>query len=133
MDLTINTSSVQIKLANANAAEKTQEIEKTILNENTESDEKTSVHTRSFDTVELSAEAVHYLNTGDSETTSEVSQNADTEASDSASAVTSSSDSDDDSTDALYTYTDDELADLLRNGTITQAEYNNEMAKRSSE
>ena len=37
-----------------------------------------------------------------------------------------------DDLDELYTYTDDELADLLRDGEITQTEYNTEMAKRTS-
>lgn len=131
MDLTINTAAAQIKLSNTNSAEKTQEVEKTDISEQTESAEQTTVQSRNFDTVDLSAQAVEYLNSTDSETASETSE---ADSTDTSSLLTSSSDDDSsDSVDALYTYTDDELADLLRDGAISQTEYNNEMSKRSAE
>lgn len=125
MDLTINTT--QISLSGAASDSKTQTVEKTSVQEISEvSAEQTtaqSVSSRNYDTVDLSEQAIEYLNSSEEDSTSDT-------ASVSAAAETAS---DSDSVDALYTYTDDELAELLREGAISQVEYNNEMAKRSGE
>ena len=77
------------------------------------------------DRVELSEKAQQYL-TGEStgqEQTSEaqlLSESADT--SDSSTEISSSE---------LYSYTDDQLSELLSKGEITQLQYNAEMAKRA--
>jgi len=72
---------------------------------------------RKYDTVELSDEATEYLSSEETaQSTSEVS-----------------ADSDQISASDLYSYTDDELDDLLAKGEITQLEYNTEMAKRSTD
>ena len=82
------------------------------------------LQTRKYDTVELSDQAQQYLaeESGTEEQTAEaqiLSQTTDTS-------------SDSVNTSELYSYTDDELSDLLANGEITQLQYNTEMAKRGS-
>ena len=86
--------------------------------------EETTVQTRKYDTVELSDQAQQYLadESGTEEKTAEaqiISQTTDTS-------------SDSVNTSELYSYTDDELSDLLAKGEITQLQYNTEMAKRGS-
>ena len=83
-----------------------------------------AVQTRKYDTVELSDQAQQYLadESGTEEQTAEaqiISQTTDTS-------------SDSVNTSELYSYTDDELSDLLAKGEITQLQYNTEMAKRGS-
>lgn len=82
------------------------------------------LQTRKYDTVELSDQAQQYLadESGTEEQTAEaqiLSQTTDTS-------------SDSVNTSELYSYTDDELSDLLTKGEITQLQYNTEMAKRGS-
>lgn len=86
--------------------------------------EETAVQTRKYDTIELSDQAQQYLadESGTEEQTAEaqiISQTTDTS-------------SDSVNTSELYSYTDDELSDLLAKGEITQLQYNTEMAKRGS-
>lgn len=83
-----------------------------------------AVQTRKYDTVELSDQAQQYLaeESGTEEQTAEariISQTTDTS-------------SDSVNTSEFYSYTDDELSDLLAKGEITQLQYNTEMAKRGS-
>lgn len=83
-----------------------------------------TIQTRKYDTVELSDQAQQYLadESGTEEQTAEaqiISQTTDTS-------------SDSVNTSELYSYTDDELSDLLAKGEITQLQYNTEMAKRGS-
>lgn len=83
-----------------------------------------TIQTRKYDTVELSDQAQQYLadESGTEEKTAEaqiISQTTDTS-------------SDSVNTSELYSYTDDELSDLLAKGEITQLQYNTEMAKRGS-
>lgn len=83
-----------------------------------------AVQTRKYDAVELSDQAQQYLaeESGTEEQTAEaqiISQTTDTS-------------SDSVNTSELYSYTDDELSDLLAKGEITQLQYNTEMAKRGS-
>lgn len=82
------------------------------------------LQTRKYDTVELSDQAQQYLAEGSDteEQTAEaqiLSQTTDTS-------------SDSVNTSELYSYTDNELSDLLTKGEITQLQYNTEMAKRGS-
>ncbi|MGN1120009.1 MAG: hypothetical protein ACI4Q4_06600 [Oscillospiraceae bacterium] len=116
MDITINTG-----VAAKAAAEKLNTVTEVDKSAEKPEIEKTEseVQTRRYDTVELSDEAQKYL-----------AEDANTE-SEQATAIAANNDSDEE-LDELYTYTDDELDDLLANGDITQLEYNTEMAKRSS-
>lgn len=82
-----------------------------------------TVQTRKYDTVELSDEAQQYLST---ENTTEEQQNTEV------SSMLSSS-TEEISSSELYSYTDDQLSELLSKGEITQLQYNTEMAKRSSD
>lgn len=110
MELTINTTAAQVKVTGNFPAEKAEKTEKAQAQDNTAADCAEQAHR--FDAVELSAEAEQYLE--NDEPAQSVEYSADTA----------------DSVEALYSYTDDELADLLRSGDITQTEYNTEMAKR---
>ena len=119
MDLTINTAAAQIRLSGVNSAEQTAKSEKA---ENTEDvqTETSAVQDRRFDSVELSAVAEQYLTEDTADDNAGVN-------------ILEEYTSDSmDSLDELYTYTDDELADLLRDGEITQTQYNTEMAKRTT-
>lgn len=128
MELTINTAAAQVKLSGLDASERTAKTEKT---ENTEAAEASAaetpaVQTRKFDTVELSTEAEQYL----TEDTS--ADNTGVNILEEYTSESTSDSTDSDSLDELYTYTDNELADLLRDGEITQTQYNTEMAKRTT-
>lgn len=112
MELTINTTAAQVKVTGMLPAEKAEKTEKVQAQDNAAADSAEQAHR--FDTVELSTEAEQYL---EEDSAQDVEY------------CTTTTDSSD-STDALYTYTDDELADLLRSGDITQTQYNTEMAKR---
>ena len=81
----------------------------------TETKAEETTRSRKFDTVDLSSDAKKYLS----------EENETTETAD----VTTEAETVDSS--QLYSYTDDELDDLLSNGDITRLEYNTEMAKRS--
>ena len=128
MELTINTAAAQVKLSGLDALERTAKTEKA---ENTEAAEAAAaetpaVQTRKFDTVELSTEAEQYL----TEDTS--ADNTGVNILEEYASESTSDSTDSDSLDELYTYTDDELADLLCDGEITQTQYNTEMAKRTT-
>ena len=128
MDLTINTTAAQVKVSGVGAAEHSAKAEKAASqDEAVIQADTTAVQTRKFDTVELSNEAEQYLT--EDTTTDDTGVNILEEYT-----SESSSDSSDssDSLDELYTYSDDELADLLRDGEITQTQYNTEMAKRTT-
>lgn len=118
MDMTINTNAAQVKLSGVKTSENTEKTESVKVSESVP--EETVSQARKFDTVELSSEAEEYL--AEDTTTDEESVNILEEYAEESS----------DDLDELYTYTDDELADLLRDGEITQTEYNTEMAKRTS-
>ena len=128
MDLTINTTAAQVKLSGVGAAEHSAKAEKAASqDEAVIQADTTAVQTRKFDTVELSNEAEQYLT--EDTTTDDTGVNILEEYT---SESTSDSSDSSDSLDELYTYTDDELADLLRDGEITQTQYNTEMAKRTT-
>ncbi len=128
MDLTINTTAAQVKLSGIDAAERSEKAEKAASqDEAVIQADTTAVQTRKFDTVELSADAEQYLT--EDTTTDDTGVNILEEYT---SESTSDSSDSSDSLDELYTYTDDELADLLRDGEITQTQYNTEMAKRTT-
>ncbi len=128
MDLTINTTAAQVKLSGVGAAEHSAKAEKAASqDEAVIQADTTAVQTRKFDTVELSNEAEQYLT--EDTTTDDTGVNILEEYT---SESTSDSSDSSDSPDELYTYTDDELADLLRDGEITQTQYNTEMAKRTT-
>ena len=131
MDLTINTAAAQIRLSGVNSAEQTAKSEKAENTEDVQA-ETSAVQDRRFDSVELSAVAEQYLTEDTSNDNAGVNilEEYTSDSTDS----TGDSDSTDstDSLDELYTYTDDELADLLRDGEITQTQYNTEMAKRTT-
>lgn len=118
MDMTINTNAAQVKLSGVKTSENTEKTESVKVSES--APEETVSQARKFDTVELSSEAEEYL--AEDTTTDDESVNILEEYAEESS----------DDLDELYTYTDDELADLLRDGEITQTEYNTEMAKRTS-
>lgn len=118
MDMTINTNAAQVKLSGVKTSENTEKTESVKVSESVP--EETVSQARKFDTVELSSEAEEYL--AEDTTTNDGSVNILEEYAEESS----------DDLDELYTYTDDELADLLRDGEITQTEYNTEMAKRTS-
>ena len=128
MDLTINTTAAQVKLSGVGAAEHSAKAENAASqDEAVIQADTTAVQTRKFDTVELSNEAEQYLT--EDTTTDDTGVNILEEYT---SESTSDSSDSSDSLDELYTYTDDELADLLRDGEITQTQYNTEMAKRTT-
>lgn len=87
----------------------------------TETKAEETTRSRKFDTVGLSSDAKKYLSEENETTETVTTETAD---------VTTEAETVDSS--QLYSYTDDELDDLLSNGDITQLEYNIEMAKRSS-
>ncbi len=101
--------------------------------------EQTEQTAKKYDTLDLSESAVQYLaksenedtaaeNGAESQTENAVSQAA-------AELVSGSSDGSDSETidsSELYSYTDEQLSELLTKGEITRLEYNNEMAKRTS-
>ena len=134
MNITIDTSAAQkstvLSSAKMTGVSKTSE----------KSEAKTAQTTaKKYDTLDLSENAVQYLakteneNTSTESGTEEQTDNAVTEAA--TQLVSESTDSNTsetiDSTE-LYSYTDDQLRELLAKGEITQLEYNNEMAKRTT-
>ena len=129
MNITIDTSAAQkstvLSSAKMTGVSKTSE----------KSEAKTAQTTaKKYDTLDLSENAVQYLAKTENENgTEEQTDNAVTEAA--TQLVSESTDSNTsetiDSTE-LYSYTDDQLSELLAKGEITQLEYNNEMAKRTT-
>ncbi len=135
MNITIDMSAAQKSTALSSA--KMTGVSKT----SEKSEAKTAQTTaKKYDTLDLSENAVQYLAKTENENTStesgteeQTTDNAVTEAA--TQLVSESTDCDSsetiDSTE-LYSYTDDQLSELLAKGEITQLEYNNEMAKRTT-
>ena len=121
MNITIDTSAAQKSTALSSA--KMTGVSKT----SEKSEAKTAqTNAKKFDTLDLSESAVQYLAKTEND-------NAVTEAA--TQLVSDSTYSDSSETIAsteLYSYTDDQLSELLAKGEITQLEYNNEMAKRTT-
>ncbi len=86
------------------------------------------VQTKKYDTVDFSDEAQQYLSEDDTETEEQTE-----EAQLISESVDTSSDSDEITSSDLYSYTDEQLSELLAKGDITQLQYNTEMAKRSTD
>ena len=135
MNITIDTSAAQKNTALSSA--KMTGVSKTSENSEAKTEQTTA---KKYDTLDLSESAVQYLAKTENENTStksgmeeQTTDNAVTEAA--TQLVSESKDSDSsetiDSTE-LYSYTDDQLSELLAKGEITQLEYNNEMAKRTT-
>ena len=127
MDLTINANNTSIQLAGIKSTDKTEETQA----EEATTETIAATQTRKYDTVELSEEAESYLSEDETTltedtTTEEVGLNILEEY------ESSDSEDDEDEIEELYTYTDDELSELLANGDITRLEYNTEMARRTS-
>lgn len=135
MNITIDTSAAQKNTALSSA--KMTGVSKT----SEKSEAKTAqTNAKKFDTLDLSESAVQYLAKTENENTStesgteeQTTDNAVTEAATQLVSDSTYSDSSEtiDSTE-LYSYTDDQLSELLAKGEITQLEYNNEMAKRNT-
>lgn len=134
MNITIDMSAAQKSTALSSA--KMTGVSKT----SEKSEAKTAQTTaKKYDTLDLSESAVQYLakteneNTSTDSGTEEQTDNAVTEAATQLVSDSTYSDSSEtiDSTE-LYSYTDDQLSELLAKGEITQFEYNNEMAKRTT-
>lgn len=135
MNITIDTSAAQkstvLSSAKMTGVSKTSE----------KSEAKTAQTTaKKYDMLDLSENAVQYLAKTENENTStesgteeQTTDNAVTEAATQLVSDSTYSDSSEtiDSTE-LYSYTDDQLSELLAKGEITQLEYNNEMAKRNT-
>ena len=133
MNITIDTSAAQ--KSTALSSSKMTGVSKT----SEKSEAKTAQTTaKKYDTLDLSENAVQYLakteneNTSTESGTEEQTDNAVTEAATQLVSESTDSNSSDtiDSTE-LYSYTDDQLSELLAKGEIIQLEYNNEMAKRT--
>lgn len=119
MNLTIDANAAQT--AAAARTRKLSRVESTAQKQTTAKTETSKI--RKYDTVELSSGAKKYLSEDSG------SQTVETAASETA-GLTAETETVNSS--QLYSYTDDELDDLLDNGDITQLEYNTEMGKRSS-
>lgn len=104
----VNTISSLLKTSTDSSSEKTSSLSSTL--------------TQNYDILELSE---NYLSSVNSETEEETSTEAITETEE------ETSDETDVNASELYIYSDSELSDLLREGSITRAEYNAEMAKRA--
>lgn len=131
MNITLDTTNSAIgaasemKLAGVKSAKETTETTETAA---ADSSSTQQVQTRKYDTVELSDDAQQYL-TEESDTEEQTE-----EAKLLSESVDTSSDDDDEvSTTELYSYTDDQLSEMLANGEITQLQYNTVMAKRTEE
>lgn len=105
MTITLDTNN-----ANSISSAKLSGVKASQQKQTSETQEAQQTQTAKTDRVELSVEARQYL-------TEESADTSDT------SAEISSSE--------LYSYTDDQLSELLSKGEITQLQYNTEMAKRA--
>lgn len=130
MNITIDTSAAQKSAALSSA--KMTGVNKT--SEKTAA--KTKQTAKNYDKLDLSESAVQYLaKTENDNTATENGAKDQTEnavAQTATELVSDSSDSETIDSSELYSYTDDQLSELLRKGEITQLEYNNEMAKRTT-
>lgn len=126
MTITLDASNLNTNTAAGAKLTGTDSVKQAQTAENSTSAKSQTVQTRKFDTVELSDEAQQYLSAEESGTEEQTAE---------AQLLSESTDtsSDEISSSELYSYTDDQLSELLSKGEITQLQYNTEMAKRSTE
>ena len=126
MTITLDASNLNTNTAAGAKLTGTDSVKQAQTAENSTAAKSQTVQTRKFDTVELSDEAQQYLSAEESGTEEQTSE---------AQLLSESTDtsSDEISSNELYSYTDDQLSELLSKGEITQLQYNTEMAKRSTE
>ena len=128
MNITVNTDP-SLGMTGASAAGKLSGVSKTEKTAEASSNSAV-IKAANFDRVDLSDTAIEYLKT-DSE--SEGAESAsDTQTNISSNDLVSESD-DTVLASELYSYTETELQELMLDGTITRAEYEAELAKRSGE
>jgi len=126
MTITLDASNLNTNTAAGAKLTGTDSVKQAQTAENSTAAKSQTVQTRKFDTVELSDEAQQYLSAEESGTEEQTSE---------AQLLSESTDtsSDEISSNELYSYTDDQLSELLSKGEITQLQYNTEMAKRGTE
>ena len=126
MTITLDASNLNTNTAAGAKLTGTDSVKQAQPAENSTAAKSQTVQTRKFDTVELSDEAQQYLSAEESGTEEQTSE---------AQLLSESTDtsSDEISSNELYSYTDDQLSELLSKGEITQLQYNTEMAKRGTE
>ncbi len=126
MTITLDASNLNTNTAAGAKLTGTDSVKQAQTAENSTAAKSQTVQTRKFDTVELSDEAQQYLSAEESGTEEQTAEaQLLSESTDTSSDEISSSD--------LYSYTDDQLSELLSKGEITQLQYNTEMAKRGTE
>lgn len=126
MTITLDASNLNTNTSAGAKLTGTDSVKQAQTAENSTAAKSQTVQTRKFDTVELSDEAQQYLSAEESGTEEQTSE---------AQLLSESTDtsSDEISSNELYSYTDDQLSELLSKGEITQLQYNTEMAKRGTE
>ena len=126
MTITLDASNLNTNTAAGAKLTGTNSVKQAQTAENSTAAKSQTVQTRKFDTVELSDEAQQYLSAEESGTEEQTAE---------AQLLSESTDtsSDEISSSELYSYTDDQLSELLSKGEITQLQYNTEMAKRGTE
>lgn len=126
MTITLDASNLNTNTAAGAKLTGTDSVKQAQTAENSTATKSQTVQTRKFDTVELSDEAQQYLSSEESGTEEQTAE---------AQLLSESTDtsSDEISSSELYSYTDDQLSELLSKGEITQLQYNAEMAKRGTE
>lgn len=125
MTITLDTSNANVNAASGAKLTGVKSVQEKQTEENAAAQ---TVQTRKFDTVELSENAQQYLASDTSETDGQTA-----EAQIVSDSLSSSSSSEEISSSELYSYTDDQLSELLSKGEITQIQYNTEMAKRGED
>lgn len=125
MTITLDTSNANVNAASGARLTGVKSVQEKQTEENAAAQ---TVQTRKFDTVELSENAQQYLASDTSETDGQTA-----EAQIVSDSLSSSSSSEEISSSELYSYTDDQLSELLSKGEITQLQYNTEMAKRGED
>lgn len=126
MTITLDASNLNTNTAAGAKLTGTDSVKQAQTAENSTVTKSQTVQTRKFDTVELSDEAQQYLSSEESGTEEQTAEaQLLSESTDTSSYEISSSE--------LYSYTDDQLSELLSKGEITQLQYNTEMAKRGTE
>lgn len=126
MTITLDASNLNTNTAAGAKLTGTDSVKQAQTAKNSTAAKSQTVQTRKFDTVELSDEAQQYLSAEESGTEEQTAE---------AQLLSESTDtsSDEISSNELYSYTDDQLSELLSKGEITQLQYNTEMAKRGTE
>ena len=126
MTITLDASNLNTNTAAGAKLTGTDSVKQAQTAENSTPAKSQTVQTRKFDTVELSDEAQQYLSAEESGTEEQTAE---------AQLLSESTDtsSEEISSSVLYSYTDDQLSELLSKGEITQLQYNTEMAKRGTE